>query len=213
MERVISWCDDSLSQADGYSEGKRTTITVNTFALRHKLESKYSHYTGSEDDLLQLVADNWEKARPSFREGVLSVPVDPQGFFTSIVELTPGATLSGAYKPRREGEKPRKEIGVVSGSKLPAARVDIILYNSKVLAEDGDNELPIGEDDCWEVISINASPDLFETPINPNTLIYNHFGLDGGTRTTLTDEQFIAQLKESFIYWSNKALLAEAEEK
>lgn len=212
MQSIVSWGDKALSQADGYSEGKRTTITVNTFALRHKAESKYSHYTGSEDELLQLVADNWEKAKPGYREGVILVPVEPSGFFTAISRLQEGSTLVGSFEARRKGEKPRKTVSVVGGSKLPAKSVDIVLYNTTVLAEDGDNELPLSEDDSWEVISINASPDAHETPINPMTLMYNHFGLSGGTKTNLSDEEFVAKLKNSFIYWSDKALLSEVKE-
>ena len=83
----------------------------------------------------------------------------------------------GSFEARRKGEKPRKTVSVVGGSKLPAKSVDIVLYNTTVLAEDGDNELPLSEDDSWEVISINASPDAQRLRINPMTLMYNHFGL------------------------------------
>jgi len=42
-------------------------------------------------------------------------------------------------------------------------------------------------------------------------LMHNHFGSDGGTRTNLSDEQFVAMLKDSFIFWSDKALAANHE--
>ena len=88
---------------------------------------------------------------------------------------------------------------------MAAATVDVVLYNSMVLAEDGDNELP-GIPDNWEVISINASPELEATPIHPSVLMHNHFGSDGSTKTNLSDKEFVAMLRESFVYWSDKAL-------
>ncbi len=210
--KTLTWADGGLSQADGWSEGRTTTITVNTFAKRHTADSKYSHFSGSEDELLHLVADNWGKAKPGYRAGVILIPVEPRGFFTSVSKLEEGSTLVGTFEARRKGEKPRKTLSVVGGSKMPAKSVDIVLYSTATLMEGDDNELPNGDIESWEIISINASPDTFEAPINPSTLMHNHFGSDGGTKTNLTDEQFVAKLRDSFIYWSDKALLCEVKE-
>ena len=83
-----------------------------------------------------------------------------------------------------------------------------MLYASDVLADDGDNELP-PEEGNWEIISINASPSEDEVPINPMTLMHNHFGSDGGTDTNLSDKEFVKMLSEGFEFWKDKAMIAE----
>ena len=199
--RIITW---GVSQADGFSSDD-TIVGINSFVKRQTATSRFSHYEGTDDELLVLIQQGWEQAKPGYRSGVILVPVEPSGFFSSVVKLEEGDTLTGSFEARREGEKPRKTVTASGRSKMPARAVDVVLYNSTVLAEDEDNELPAGED-SWEVISINASPDLYDPPINPTVLMHNHFGSSGGTRTNLSDEAFVAMLRDSFAYWSDKAL-------
>lgn len=94
--------------------------------------------------------------------------------------------------------------------KLSAKSVDVVLYASTVLAEEGSNELP-AEEGNWEIISVNASPIEGEMPINPDVLMHNHFGSDGGTETGLSDEDFVKMLRESFQFWKDKAMIAAKE--
>ena len=197
------------SQADGYAEGD-TVLTVNSFCRdRHTKESRFSYVEGDSMQLLEVVSDNWQMCKPGYREGVVIITVPPDGFYSGVCTLKSGDALQGAYKPRREGEEPRKTIGVANGEKLPAKLTEVVLYSSSVLAENNDNDLPADSGDCWEVVSINASPTLGEAPIHPETLMHNHFGSSGGTRSNLTDEEFVAILKHSFSYWKDKALLGE----
>jgi len=129
------------------------------------------------------------------------------GFLSGVVTLAEGTDLVGSYKARRPGETPRKSTGAVGAEKLPAKSVDVILYASTVLAEEGSNEL-FAEDGNWEIISINANPCEGEMPINPNVLMHNHFGSDGGTKTGLSDEDFVKTLREAFLFWKDKAMVA-----
>ena len=64
------------------------------------------------------------------------------------------------------------------------------------------------EEGNWEIISINASPieGSSGTPITPETLMYNHFGGDGGTDTKLSDKEFVKMLRDSFEFWKDKVL-------
>ncbi len=199
--RIISWGN---AQADGHSEDQ-TIVGINKFVKRQTATSRFSHFSGSDDELLTRVQQAWEEAKPGYRTGVILVPVEPSGFFSGVVKLQEGDALTGTYEARREGENPRKAVVAEGREKMPAATVDVVLYNSQVVAEDDDNELP-AEQNNWEVISINASPDLYEMPIEPNVLMHNHFGSSGGTRTNLTDEDFVSMLRRSFRYWSDKAL-------
>jgi acetylornithine deacetylase/succinyl-diaminopimelate desuccinylase-like protein len=67
------------------------------------------------------------------------------------------------------------------------------LYRADVLAEGGDNTLA-ADSGGWELISLNASPFKGEEPIEPLTLLHNHFGSTGGTATNMTDEQLEAAM-------------------
>ena len=87
--------------------------------------------------------------------------------------------------------------------KNEATHVDVILYHHDVLAEDDDSEA----EDGWEVISINGRDTPWDQPIHPETLMYNHFYQDGGTKTLMSDAEFTDQMRASFLYWKDKALL------
>ena len=203
--RIISWGNGN-SQADGNADDDDQTIVgINKFVERQTATSRFSHFSGSDDELLTRIQQAWEQAKPGYRTGVLLVPVEPSGFFSGVVKLQEGDALTGTFEARKEGEKPRKAVVAEGREKMPARTVDVVLYSSTVLAEDEENELP-AEQSNWEVISINASPDLYEMPINPNVLMHNHFGSSGGTKTNLNDEDFVAMLRRSFEYWSDKAL-------
>ena len=89
---------------------------------------------------------------------------------------------------------------------MPAVSVEIVCYAGHVLEEDGDRST----DAQFEIISINASP--FEAdvkvPMPPDTLIANHFHLDGGTETNMSAEQFVEALRESTLFWKDKGVIA-----
>jgi len=196
-------------------------VAFNSFVRRQKPNSRFSHTTLTEDQVLDLVTENFGLAKPGYRSGVVLVPVPPEGFFSGIVELKPGMRLRATFEPRKEGEEPRLHVGVEppvvnnpDGSikldyeavKQPAKAVDIVLYSSATLAEDGDNELPPG-DNTWEIISMNPRLCEEEEPIPPGTLMANHFHEDGGTATGMTDAEFVAALRKSRAYWKGKATL------
>jgi|TARA_Y100000310_G_C20570388_1_gene757695 hypothetical protein len=204
-------------------------IHINSFVKRQTSNSSYSHFEDvNKDDenwelLGSLIEANFDKAKEGYRKEVLLVPVPSNSsgdcgrseavlehcFYSGVAQLEDGEMFGGRFESRKEGETPRQHITAIRGdSKIPAKSVQIVLYSSTVLAEDGDNELP-PEEGNWEVISINASPTEGEMPINPNTLMHNHFGSDGGTDTKLSDSEFVAMLKTSFEYWKDKVMAAE----
>lgn len=184
-------------------------IIANTFVKRQTANSRFSYFDGSWDELEDIVRSNSRHFSPGYRAGVMLVHVPPDKFFSSVVNLKEGDVLVGGFEPRRKGEAPRKYVTTSTSRKTPAKTVDIVLYSSAVLSEDHDNELPV-EDGNWEIISINASPLRAEMPINPNVLMHNHFGSDGGTATNLSDSEFVAMLRESFLYWNDKAMAGDS---
>ena len=189
-------------------------IAVNSFVKRQTEESRFSHFDGTWDELPSLVelAYYAPHGRPpnSSRDGVMVVNVPANRFYTNLAVLQDGDTLIGRFERRVEGEEPRKVIGLDTWPaervvfKEAAVDVDIVLYRSDVLHETDQNELP-PECTNWEIISINASPFSEKMPINPETLMHNHFGSDGGTDTKMSDSEFVAALRESFICWKDKA--------
>jgi len=187
-------------------------IANNPFVLRQTQNSPFSHYGGSLGDVPGMAVANFADAAPGYRDGVVTVRVPAEGFFSGVVQLTPDQELTGSYKARRDGETPRQQVLAKGATKLPAAQVDIVLYRSDVLAEDvgpdtgkGNNSLdPTTEN--WEVVSINASPVEGEMPIAPMTLMHNHFGSDGGTDTQMTNDEFVAALRTGFAFWADKAM-------
>jgi len=177
-------------------------VGVSQFVGRQTVESRFSHFVGSDLELIQLVEANWANQKKGYRDGVILVPVPSNNFFSGIVKLKAGDKLAGEYLARQNGEVPRKSTWVVGGKKMPAKQVDIILYRSDVLAENNERS----SDFEWEIISINANPTNEKVPIPVGALIANHFEMSGGTSTGMTDSEFVKQLKESVLWWSDKSM-------
>lgn len=198
-------------------------VAINSFVRRQTPESPYTHFEGLDEDLLDRTrkAINRGDWVPGYREGVICVSVDPDGFFTGIVKLQEGDKLVGEYKARRPGEAPRQSVQIQreDGGKVAAKQVQVICYSHATLAEDNDAET----DADWEIVSINGYPtveqyevynpqtggiSLQPAPIEPFTLMHNHFGSDGGTATKLSPEKFETMLRDSFAYWKDRGMLA-----
>ena len=182
-------------------------IVLNPFVKRQTADSRFSHFTGTDDELVSLTEAAFAEGTQGYREGVLEIPVEvlPGTFYSGIVRLKEGDALVGSYEARKEGETPRKTALAQGRQKLEAVSVDIIVYASTVLAESGDNTLA-AEEGNYEIVSINANPFNEEMPIAPHTLMHNHFGSDGGTATGLEDSEFVAMLRKSFEAWRDKAM-------
>lgn len=180
------------------------SVHINSFVRRQTAKSGYSHWTFSDAELLLRIYANLSKAKPGYRDGVILVPIDPKECYSSTVLLKEGSILVGEYKARKEGEEPRKSTYSASGQKMPAKRVDVVLYSHKALLEGKENET----DADYEVISVNASPDEEEQPIPTGALIANHLQLSGGTATNMTDTEFVALLRKSVLYWKDKSQVA-----
>jgi hypothetical protein len=186
------------------------TIGINDFVRRQTAESEFTHFEATFEVVANLAREFFNEAKPGYKDGVCLVPVPPEGFYTGVVELTEGDVLVGKYRARRPGEEPRKAVHAAregawaeGRSKSPAVAVDVVLYRKDVLAENGENTT-----DCdWEIVSINGRITVEDQPSHPDTLIANHFGLSGGTLTGMSPEEFEAALRESVLYWKNKAML------
>ncbi len=200
----------------------KTAIFANPFVFRQTAESSQSHSDKSWDQLCQLALDNFDRAIPGYRPGVLEVPIPADGVYSGVVALKDGDKLSGQFVPRREGETPRIEIRAHADQKLPAEQATIILYSSAVLAErvyDDEGNMISGDDNSqppvdgnWEIVSLNSSPVKGDMPIDPMVLMHNAFGSDGGTATEMDDAELVALLRKGFNFWKDKAMIAQGGE-
>jgi hypothetical protein len=189
-------------------------VGVNSFARsRHFGGSGYSQCNLGEGELLDILRAEMVGAniRRGYRDGVVlvAIPARSVGSFTTpLIELREGDKLEGSFVARRDGETPRQSIRVVreGDRQAEASRVDVVLYESRLLAEDGDNELP-ADTGNYEVVSINCSTyeGDGEEPMHPDTLMANHFGESGGTATNMSDEEFVAELRRAREFWKGRA--------
>ncbi|MBK25123.1 MAG: hypothetical protein CME70_14090 [Halobacteriovorax sp.] len=173
-----------------------------TFAKRQTPLSRFSHFEGTESELISLIIENLDNAFLGYRSGVYHVPVPATKFKSGIVELQEGDPLYGSFESRKQGEEPRKVIMSGSRDKLPAMSAEIILYHRTVLEEEAGYKAAAD----WEIISINASPISTPTPQTPQALIANHFELSGGTKTRMSSDKFESALRESVMFWKNKVM-------
>jgi hypothetical protein len=178
------------------------SIDINPIVRRQTPESRFTHFEQSWEVLIALVTEHFGRRQPGYRDGVVLVPVPPEGFWSSVVTLEAGDRLGGTYEPRVPGEEPRKETHVLGKQKSLAAAVDIVLYHHDVLAENNEHS---GEAE-WEIVSVNGRPTLDAMPMSPGTLMANHFQISGGTATHMNNAEFMKALRESFLYWRDKAL-------
>jgi len=175
-------------------------IGLNSFAKRQTADSKFSHYAGSEEDLLKLVAAHFDGAKPGYMDGVLEVSVPADGFFSGVYNLAQGdevRQLVASFEARREGEEPYVDVVACDVTKQPAVVVNLILYRKDVLGD----EASTGKE--WEIVSINARMSEEPEPMHPVTMARNFLGDAGGTEAEYTAKQFAEAIK----YWSQRVMV------
>lgn len=179
------------------------TIGLNNFFI-NQVSKKASFLPEDFESgkLLNEVLANFEARKNGYRDGVVLVNVNPANYKTSVVTLKNGDKLSGNFEPRFGTEDPRKKTEIEVESFPAAGSVEVVLYRKDVLIKGGDETT--GAD--WDIIDILPHPTSGNGPMTPETLCHNHFQTSGGTATKMSAEEFEAALKESFLYWKDKAI-------
>jgi hypothetical protein len=177
----------------------KRNVSVGEFVRRQTPESRFSHFDGTWDELVELVETCFGQAKPGYRKGVVLVTLPAGRFFSGVVEVTPQIELCAKFTARRPGEAAAIVV-TAAGEKLPAKVVDVVLYHRDVLKESGE---PLPKTD-WEIISINARPTEEEEPMNPVAMARNFLGLPGGTKADYSPEEFA----KAIVYWSTRAMRA-----
>ena len=183
-------------------------VIMNEFARRQSPGSGYSYPTMPEPELVRKTSLWMAQGLVSagYRDGVVlvNVPQNEVGSFVSCVcAITEETPLVATFEARRDGEL-QEQVVRAAGKPMVAGSCQIVLYRNDVLGNSSNSSL---DSEVWEIVSINASPTLSETPISPTALIRNHLGLPGGTSSEMTDEEFVDALRASVEFWRNHALL------
>ena len=108
-------------------------IAIHPCLKRHKSDSRFSHFAGSDEELIQLAITNFDKQLPGKYPRSLIIPVPPEKFFAHVPQ--------GTHH--------------LEDSKPPAERVNIVLHSRKRL-EEVDKEENLPPDVDWFIVSINA---------------------------------------------------------
>jgi hypothetical protein len=171
-------------------------IVVNPFCKRQTPDSKYSHFDGSWDELVELVQNHFGGSE----EGMVAVNVPAEKFFSGVTKLGEDSVLNAEFAARRKGEEPYVQVTAIGGAKVPASSVQVILYSHETLAED------VSSDADWEIVSINASSttrDGEAEPPTPVAMARNFLEMAGGTKREYTAEEFA----RAIIFWSQHAMI------
>jgi len=193
--------------------------TVNPFCQRQTAESPFSHSSMTFEEVALLLHEVESKNlsegyRPaSYDQGgrvILARLTDEQvrdRFFSAITLVREGEEVLEGFRSRVEGEDPRPYREVIRDSKPLAKTVDLVFYNDVALAQGEDVDLSTLDPTSWQLVSINASEDecMDAPPITPTALEANYKGLDGGTLTDMSEDEYNAQMEVSKAYWDVRA--------
>jgi hypothetical protein len=194
---------------------KNDQVGVTAFAGRHL--DPLAPVSGTSLPLQQvaemlLVSEVTEGYKPANhseggRSAIARVPESHVQYFSAGVTLVrSGEELIIGKRARIEGEEPRWFREVIRAEKPAAKVVDLIFYNSIALSLTDDNSLP-AEEGNWELVAISASEDdcMDAPPMSPEAVKANYFGLDGGTPTDQSEEEYQALLAKAEAYWGTRA--------
>jgi len=180
------------------------TIGWSDFASnRHKYGAGYSYFTGNDEELFQLIRDNWDKRVAGHgtdsvdKVSLIPVPADNFVCNTVPIENVTPENLSVEVTSRREGEE--KHVKVTSSGPCELAKfVNIVLYSKEELEASGEER---SGDYDWEIVCIIASA-VEDEPMTPLAMARNQLDKEGGSKREYASEQWA----EAGWYWSQRVV-------
>jgi len=177
------------------------SMAMSEFARgRHVVGGKHTWFSGSEEELLDLVREFWDRRQPGAGRGdltqVVVVPVPPTGFTGTTIEVTETTELLAAFERRQDHEDPYIQVSAIGLVDAPR-HASVVLYSAATLSE---NDGQRSSDADWEVVCLLAGP-VAEEPMDPLTMARNFLEKPGGTFAPYTAHEFA----ESIYYWSRRA--------
>lgn len=168
------------------------------FALdRHVYGSGFSFFKIPEEAVINRVDAAWQSRFPGTGETGLDrkilVPVNPEGFFTSIAPLQEGMPVRAQVTRRQNGEDfyvetfidpyEAKHLGIEPQA---AKRCNIVCYSAEALLENGGARTT---NEPWEIVAVLAS-DIEIESMEPLTMARNFLEKVGGTKSIYTAQEF-----------------------
>lgn len=195
-------------------------IACNPFVIRQTPESSFSYFAGSFEELVVLVDRHFDKRLPGDKPNSVKIVLegeDARGFFSAVVECDEETVLESFFA-RRRGAQPDEQPAIttraVSGKKLPAAVVEIVLYNKAGLSAAERTYPAQGQEDPvvveaeWQIITVNARTTTGAEPLHPLTMARNEAARlalpegKGGSPATYSADDY----RTAILYWSRRAM-------
>jgi hypothetical protein len=196
------------SEALGQEPSQLTLTNGQTLALgefaekRHRPGTGCAYFTGSKQELLQLVEKGWDGRQPGTGrtnlEEVVTVSVPADKFMTTVVPVDQDTELSAGFARRRSHEEGYIRVSA-KGEAQPAQFAKVVLYSADTLGKN--NERSIDTD--WEIVSLIASP-VENEPMDPVTMMRNMRGKPGGTPVEYSADQLLDAIE----FWSKHTKLS-----
>jgi hypothetical protein len=185
------------------------TIGWSDFALdRHVPRSGFSFSVLTNEEVLRLVLENWDKAIPGTgekdltRKVLVPIPAITGTFFTSTTLINKALPVSAIVTKRRPEEDSyiQNYTPALGCKPEPANFVKIVCYSAAALAENDERST-----ECdWEIVAIIASP-VENEPMHPLVMARNMLEKKGGTKSVYTAMEFA----EAVYYWSQRIKINE----
>ncbi len=179
-------------------------VAVNDF-VRRQIKGSGKTYSSdlSFEEIASHAAIQMEsgKFEEGYRDGVRIVSGSAEiakKFICPFTKINKNTTLKSEIVKRRPNEEPYIQIRAANAEPIKTGRVEFILYNHDVLAENNEHT----SDAEWELISIHAIPEgVDKLPMGPVTMMRNQLELPGGTKARYSSEEWA----ESIVFWQRYA--------
>jgi hypothetical protein len=175
---------------------KQPTFSINPFYRRQTTESKFSHFDGTDEQLLKEVEQNFPLRREGKRNGAYIVPISPvvenARCYTPVVPVHRHSFLNTEVVAKAHGTP--LICASLIGKKRAAEFAEVVIYERTQLVRIG--EASGGAD--YEVVSLHAS-DVERQPSHPYEI----------ARQVLNEgaKYDSHEICEAIIYWGTHAFV------
>lgn len=173
-------------------------------AGRHKKGTGFSYSTLTNEQVVQLVREAWDKRQPGMGEATLDrkivVPVQmPEGtYFNPVVALREDLPVYAKVTRRQDGEDLfietftlQADVDRLGLEYLPddGKNVGVVVYSAAALEENGGKRTT---EDPWEIVTYITLGEK----MTPLTMARNFLGKAGGTVSAYTSQEFAEAIYE-----------------
>jgi len=143
----------------------QASFGINQFYRRQTAASKFSYFSGTDEQLLGVVEQNFPLRKKGKREGTWVVPIPVKisnaYCYDAVIPIHKMSFLNAETISRSKNEPPLICVSTI-GPKAAAAYAEVILYERDLLKKTAE----ASTDKDYEIVSLNAS-DVKEQPDHP----------------------------------------------